>query len=70
MFKGRWYLIPMLTILSAFILTACNTEDVSVQEAGITVDEPQGEDEGFRSDPVEKVANTGRPQLVEIWAVW
>lgn len=69
MLRNRWFLVPLVALLSAFVLSACG-QDVSVEEAGITVDEPQGEDEGFRSDPVAKVANTGNPQLVEIWASW
>ena len=69
MFKRKWIFIPILALLSAFVLSACG-QDVSVQEAGVSVDEPQGEDAGFRSDPIAKVANTGQPQLVEIWASW
>jgi hypothetical protein len=69
MFKGKWLFIPIMALLSAFVLSACG-QDVSVEEAGITVDAPQGEDEGFRADPVDKVASTGKPQLVEIWASW
>ena len=69
MFLKRWYLVPILALLTALVLSACG-QDEKVEEAGVSVDAPQGENEGFRSDPVEKVANTGNPQLVEIWAVW
>ena len=69
MIKRKWLFIPILALLSMFALSACG-QDVSVEEGGIAVDEPQGEDEGFRADPVDKVASTGKPQLVEIWASW
>ena len=31
-------------------------------------DEPAGDD--FRSDDPTRVANTGKPQLIELWADW
>lgn len=73
----RTGLMVLMSIFAGMILTACGGSSPTGEEnAGSTNLEtvmvprptaPAAEDEDFRADSYTQVANTGRPQLLEVW---
>ena len=66
MLRTKYILFITIILLPLIALSACTTR---TQLDGKT-DKPAAPNEDFRSDTPTIIANTGRPQLVEIYADW